>query len=135
MTLSFGTKSRISTVDIRTDRVSRIIKTLNLDKAHGHDNMSIRTLKVCRLPIIKPLCLLFNNCLRQGVPLTLISIPTYKFILQSSSSCIDLISTNQTFFVIDSGVHPSLHANCHLQLIYSKLNLKIEYPTAYEQLV
>ena len=29
----------------------------------------------------------------------------------------------------------SLHANCHHQIIYAKLSLKIEYPTLYEQSV
>ena len=63
----------------------------------------------------------------------LISSPTH--ILQNSSSCINLIFTNQSNLVIDSGVHPSLHANCHHQITYSLLNLKIEYPPLYERLV
>ena len=52
-------------------------------------------------------------------------------ILQLSSSCIDLIFVNQPNLVIDSGIHPSLHQNCHLQIIFCKLNLKIEYPPPY----
>ena len=51
-------------------------------------------------------------------------------ILQNPSSSIDLIFTNQSNFVIDSGVHP----NCHHQIVFSKPNLKIEYPPLYEQL-
>ena len=54
----------------------------------------------------------------------LISAPTH--ILQHSSSCIDLIFVNQPNLVIDSGIHPSLHQNCHHQIIFCKLNLKIE---------
>ena len=30
--------------------------------------------------------------------------------------------------VIDSGVHASLHSNCHHQIKYSKFDLKIFYP-------
>ena len=41
----------------------------------------------------------------------LISDPTH--ILPNSSSCIDLIFTDQPNLVVDSGVHPSLHPNCH----------------------
>ena len=26
------------------------------------------------------------------------------------------------------GFHPSLHANCHHQIVYAKLDLKIHYP-------
>ena len=36
---------------------------------------------------------------------------------------------------MDSGVHASLHPNCHHQIVYAKLNLKIEYPPLYERLV
>ena len=52
-------------------------------------------------------------------------------ILRHSSSCIDLIFVNQPNLVIDSVIHPSLHQNCHHQIIYCKLNLKIEYPPPY----
>ena len=63
----------------------------------------------------------------------LISEPTH--ILPNSSSCIDLIFTNQPNLAIDSGVHPSLHPNCHHQIVFSKFNLKIEYPPPYKRLV
>ena len=56
----------------------------------------------------------------------LIREPTH--ILPNSSSCIDLIFMNQNNFIMNSGVHASLHPNCHHQIVYAKLNLKIEYP-------
>ena len=59
----------------------------------------------------------------------LISHPTYT--LQHFSSCIDHIFVNQPNLVIDSGIHPSLHQNCHHQIIFCKLNLKTEYPPPY----
>ena len=40
---------------------------MNSNKAHGHDGVSMRTLKICGPSVIKPLTLLFNNCLRHGV--------------------------------------------------------------------
>ena len=63
----------------------------------------------------------------------LISEPTH--ILQNLLSCIDLIFTDQPSLVVDSGVHPTLHENCHHQITYYKLNLKIVYPLPYECLV
>ena len=63
-------------------------------------------------------------CMKQ-----LITEPTH--ILESSASCIDLIFTNQPNIVMDSGVYLSLHEKCHHQIIYSKLNLRTEYPTPY----
>ena len=52
-------------------------------------------------------------------------------ILENSSSCIDLTFSNQSNLIMDSGVHPKLHSKCLYQIIYSKLNLKIEYPPPY----
>ena len=39
-------------------------------------------------------------------------------ILENSSSCIDLIFSNQPNLITDSGVHPTLHSKCHHQVIY-----------------
>ena len=56
-------------------------------------------------------------------------------ILPQSSSCIDLIFPEQPNLVIDSGVHSSLHTNCHHQITHFKLNLKIVFLPPYERLV
>ena len=63
----------------------------------------------------------------------LISDPTH--ILPKSSTCIDLIFTDQPNLVVDSGVHPSLHTNCHHQITFCKFNLIVEYPPPYQRLV
>ena len=63
----------------------------------------------------------------------LISDPIH--ILPASSSCIDLIFTDQPNLVVDSGVHPSLHTNYHDQITDCILNLRIFYPPPYERLV
>ena len=55
--------------------------------------------------------------------------PTH--ILDNSSSWIDLIFTSQANLLIESGVHPSLHSNCHHQIIYSKFDLHIFYLPPY----
>ena len=52
-------------------------------------------------------------------------------ILEASSSCIDLIFTTQPNLVVESGVHLSLHANCHHQLVFAKFNLQIYYLPPY----
>ena len=44
------------------------------------------------------------------------------------SSCIDLIFTSQLNLVVESGIHPSLHPNCHHQIVFSKFSLKVQYP-------
>ena len=49
----------------------------------------------------------------------------------SSSSCTDLIFMSQPNLIIESGVHSSLHSNCHHQIIFAKFNLEIVYPPPY----
>ena len=63
----------------------------------------------------------------------IISDPTY--ILPNSSSCVDLIFTNQPNLVPENGVYPSLHPKCHHQIVFAKLNLNVEYPPLYERLI
>ena len=63
----------------------------------------------------------------------IISDPTH--ILPNSSSCIDLIFTNQPNLLTERGVYPFLHPKCHHQLVFAKLNLNVEYPPVYERLI
>ena len=58
-----------------------------------------------------------------------INEPTH--ILESSSSCIDLIFTSQPNFIIESGVHPSFYPNSHHQIIFVKSGLEIIFPPPY----
>ena len=63
----------------------------------------------------------------------LINEPTH---LQTSNSfCIDLIFTDQPNLSVNSGVHASLHPNCHHQIDHSSFNLNISYPLPYQRLV
>ena len=52
----------------------------------------------------------------------LINEPTH--IQSSSSSCIDLIFTDQPNFSVNCGVQASLHPNCYHQIVYSRFNLE-----------
>ena len=49
----------------------------------------------------------------------LVSGPTHM--IGKSKSCIDLILSDQPNLFIESGIHPSLHEQCHHQIIHAKL--------------
>ena len=73
---------------------------------------------------------------RQFEPLTtdlglhqLISGPTHM--IGQSKSCIDLIFTDQPNLFIESGIHPSLHEQCHHQIIHGKLSVRNLAPPPY----
>ena len=55
-----------------------------------------------------------------------------KHILSNSASWIDLIFTSEPNLVMHSGVYPSLHPNCHHQIVFAKFNLTILYPPPYK---
>ena len=61
----------------------------------------------------------------------IINEPTH--IQGQSVSCIDLIFSSQPNLVMSSGIHSSLHQNCHHQIIFAKFNLKVHYPPPYER--
>ena len=42
----------------------KIIRTLNINKAHGHDDISIRMIKTWDSALVKPLSIIFNNSLK-----------------------------------------------------------------------
>ena len=68
---------------------------------------------------------LFSLTSSDGFPQS-INDPTH--IQTSSSSCIDLIFTNQPNLSVNSGAHASLHPNFHHQIIHYSFNLNISYP-------
>ena len=47
--------------------LSKIINDLNTSKAHGHDNISIKMIKMCGDTIITPLKLIFESAIKLGV--------------------------------------------------------------------
>ena len=81
--------------------------------------------------------------LRLKVLKSIRSLPTTAWVrlspiqlsILNTSSCIDLIFTNQPNLVTGSGVHPSLHPKCHHQIVFVKLSLKVEYSLLYVRLI
>ena len=52
-----------------------------------------------------------------------------------SRSCIDLIFTDQPNLFIESGVHPSLHEQCHHQIIYGKVSIDNLEPPSFSRII
>ena len=61
------TDKRLRTINFKTDNIEKIIESLNPNKAHGHDNISIRMFKICGDTICKPLELVFKQALTTGL--------------------------------------------------------------------
>ena len=61
--IQYLTDSPLSCVSFSRDKTAKVIQNLDPTKAHGHDNTSIRMLKVCGPSIYKPLEIIFNQSL------------------------------------------------------------------------
>ena len=65
--LPLRTDSSLSSCHFTKDDILRIINNRDSNKAHGHDEISIRMLKICGDSICRPLSITFKTCLRTGI--------------------------------------------------------------------
>ena len=65
--INYTTEKRLSTVALSVESIGKIIQNLDSNKAHGHDNISIRMLKICGDSIYEPLETSFRQALLTGV--------------------------------------------------------------------
>ena len=57
----FLTQSKLTSLDFNEKEIFKIIRALNIHKAHGPDDISVRMIKICDKSLLKPLILLFQN--------------------------------------------------------------------------
>ena len=55
---TYATSTKLSLIKFKNKDIINIIRSLNVDKTHGHDNVSIKILKISDMAIVEPL----NNC-------------------------------------------------------------------------
>ena len=60
------TKKCHDSIHFSSSDIAKIISHLDPNKAHGHDMLSIRMIKLCGNSICKPLSIIFNDCLNEG---------------------------------------------------------------------
>ena len=59
---TYITETKLSSFDIEDEDIYKIIKTLDINKAYGHHEISIRMLKLCDGSIAKPLPIIIKTC-------------------------------------------------------------------------
>ena len=65
--LPLRTDISLSSCHFTKDDILRIINNLDPNRAHGHDEISIRMLKICGDSICRPLSIILKTCLRTGI--------------------------------------------------------------------
>ena len=61
------TKGCIKTLCFCKSDVIKLIKALDVSKAHGHDGISVKMIKICGGSIAHPLTLIFQNSVAAGI--------------------------------------------------------------------
>ena len=57
----FLTQVRLKSLDFKEVEILKIIRALNISKAHSYDDISIGIIQICGKSLLKPLILLFKN--------------------------------------------------------------------------
>ena len=57
----------LETIEIDPDKVLRIIRSLDCNKAHAWDDMSVSMVKICDSSIVRPLWLIYETCMHTGL--------------------------------------------------------------------
>ena len=60
------TSKCLDSIHFSISDIAKIISRLDPNKAHGHDMLSIRMIKLCGNSIYKPLLIIFKDCLNEG---------------------------------------------------------------------
>ena len=63
----FVTNERLSSIVFDDQDIIKIIRALNINKSHGHDDISIRMINICDSALAKPLSIIFNNCIKTEI--------------------------------------------------------------------
>ena len=61
--INIETRKMILSLEFCVDHIVKITRSLNQSKAHGHDEISIRMIKLCASSLSKPIHLILRNCL------------------------------------------------------------------------
>ena len=60
------TEKSLSNITFTEKNIEKVIQSLDSNKSHGHDMISIRMLNICGKSIIKPLLIIYKKCLEKG---------------------------------------------------------------------
>ena len=66
LNLHYTSEKCLNTLNFSNNDTEKIIQNLDPNKAHGHDKISIRMIKICGKSICKPLQLIFSQCIGTG---------------------------------------------------------------------
>ena len=65
--LDYISTARLSSNNFNNADILQIIKYVNVNKVHHHDNISVKMIMLCGQSIVKPLSIILKNCIDNGI--------------------------------------------------------------------
>ena len=65
--ITYNPAARLTSIKFDNSNILKIIRSLNVNKAHGHDGISVRMIKMCDESLVQPLSIIFRGCIDTGV--------------------------------------------------------------------
>ena len=63
---TYTTDNKLSSLQFEDKGVIKILRSFDTNKTDGHDDISIKMLKICDLAMIKPLSIICRNCINHS---------------------------------------------------------------------
>ena len=70
--VDYNSTARRSSINFNNLDMLKVIKSRNVHKAHGHD-ISVRMIRICGQSLVKPLAIIFKNCIDSGIFLNILN--------------------------------------------------------------
>ena len=64
--INLNNQTLLDSIVINDEDILQFIRHLDPNKSHGFDGISIRMLKLCDSSVVKPLSIIFHNCISEG---------------------------------------------------------------------
>ena len=65
--IKYESTNRLTSIVFNDESILKIIRALDVNKAHGHDDISIRMIKLCDKSIFPAISLIYKNCINSGI--------------------------------------------------------------------
>ena len=65
--ITYNSAATLTSIKFDNNDILRIIRSLNVNKTHGHDGILVRMIKICDELLVQPLSLIFKGCIDTGV--------------------------------------------------------------------
>ena len=101
----YVTNTKLLLVKFESKDNRNIIRSLDVSKVHGHNNISIIMLKICDSAIVEPLAIMFNSLLIKAYIVVSEKIQTYVLFIKNVTNKLSKLSTDQCYYYQFEGIY------------------------------